>query len=88
MHIDVLRTWEFTETAPLRSIVPIYTMCGLPFFVLKVIASCVGNEFITSHTLIIAARLTMAVMSFSIDALCGACPTLLKDHLKLIDQVQ
>ncbi|KAI9480133.1 alpha 1,2 mannosyltransferase [Coemansia sp. RSA 990] len=70
-QIDALRTWEFTPTSPVRSIVPIYLFTGTPLVVLKLLtALCAQLGWsipVTGKQMFYANRLFMVLATLLID---------------------
>ena len=58
------RTWEFNETFPVRTVAFPYVFTGLPLYILKLV---LGEEAVTSVTLIAAPRLWISAATLLID---------------------
>ena len=59
-----LRTWEFNETFPVRSVTFPYVFAGFPLYILK---KALGEGAITSRTLTVTPRLFISAASLIID---------------------
>lgn len=69
-NLKVLKTWEFNGTSPIRSMAFPLMTAGLPFHLLKYLATNYfqnyGN-FINAYSLLVAPRIFMVFMSFCVD---------------------
>ncbi|KAJ1670107.1 alpha 1,2 mannosyltransferase, partial [Coemansia sp. RSA 25] len=63
LHTTALRTWEFTSSAPVRSIVPIYAFAGPPMLALRML----GVQP-TAWRVFAGSRVFMALLSLAVDA--------------------
>lgn len=71
LDLEVLRTWEFNCTSPIRSIVLPYITIGLPIWILK--TSCAINPYLV----LMVPRLLMATLSISTDVFLRRICTML-----------
>lgn len=65
--MNVTRTWEFNPVAPVRSIVPIYLVIGIPLYMLRGLSSIFGSSLITWYSVAITVRGSLSLLSFIVD---------------------
>ncbi|KAJ2557884.1 alpha 1,2 mannosyltransferase [Coemansia sp. RSA 1933] len=68
LGVDSVRTWEFSEDAPIRSIVPIYLYAGLPLALVRLL---MGGH-VSAYKAFAAQRLFMVLVSVAVDWLIGS----------------
>lgn len=61
------KTWEFTSSAPVRSIFPLWPVYALPMLVLKWVWAGVGTEDIPPACIYYATRILMFILSFVLE---------------------
>ncbi|KAJ1881279.1 alpha 1,2 mannosyltransferase, partial [Kickxella alabastrina] len=66
LHTSAYRTWEFTTSQPIRSILPLYLISGPPTLLLRLLPPPLSSMK-TSQTLFIAQRLHMFALSLLVD---------------------
>jgi phosphatidylinositol glycan class Z len=66
-ELNVTRSWEFNASSPVRSIVPLYIVTGLPLFLLKCVVRFAGETFLTWWSVTVVARCTMTLLSLFVD---------------------
>ncbi|KAL8997481.1 MAG: hypothetical protein Q9169_003261 [Polycauliona sp. 2 TL-2023] len=62
-----LKTWEFTSSNPIRSLLPLWPVYGLPMLVLQWVWTETGKEAVAPRVIYYALRLLMFVLSFVLE---------------------
>lgn len=66
LHYETFRPWEFNSSFPIRSIVPVYLLCGPPLLLLRMLEAA-GYSTMTTYVVLIFPRLCVLLHSFVID---------------------
>ena len=66
-NLTIYRPWEFDATSPIRSVVPLYLMYGLPLALLRLSAKVGAITTVTGYMVLIVSRLAVVIASFGVD---------------------
>lgn len=67
-QLNVTRTWEFNPSFPVRSVVPIYIVVGLPLFVLRALSHIIASpSVVTWYSITVSVRCLLTFLSYFVD---------------------